>query len=176
MRAPRRRAGQPARPSMHALCSTSISYPYADKGRAPVRRPLSASRERRGHLVRLACCCCCRAPPSLPWGFLRHWGDVVFVTLSHPKQSPTEHCEAEPPGGAGTQYQYFTEPQSVSQLFHGPAPRRSPLHRLAVRLRHSRTLNEVCQFSQVQSSQVKSTSHLLLRRGHVGQHLTTCRL
>ena len=27
--------------------------------------------------------------------------------------------------------------QSVSQLFHGPAPR-SPLHRLAVRLRHSR--------------------------------------
>ena len=28
-------------------------------------------------------------------GFLRHWGDVVFVTLSHPKQSPTEHCEAE---------------------------------------------------------------------------------
>ena len=26
--------------------------------------------------------------------------------------------------------------QSVSQLFHGPAPR-SPLHRLAVRLRHS---------------------------------------
>ena len=28
--------------------------------------------------------------------------------------------------------------QSVSQLFHGPAPR-SPLHRLAVQLRHSRT-------------------------------------
>ena len=28
--------------------------------------------------------------------------------------------------------------QSVSQLFHGPAPR-SPLHRLAVRLRHSRS-------------------------------------
>ena len=27
--------------------------------------------------------------------------------------------------------------QTVSQLFHGPAPR-SPLHRLAVRLRHSR--------------------------------------
>ena len=27
---------------------------------------------------------------------------------------------------------------SVSQLFHGPAPR-SPLHRLAVRLRHSRS-------------------------------------
>ena len=26
--------------------------------------------------------------------------------------------------------------QSVSQLFHGPAPARSPLHRLAVRLRH----------------------------------------
>ena len=28
--------------------------------------------------------------------------------------------------------------QSVSQLFHGPAPR-SPLHRLAVRLRHSQS-------------------------------------
>ena len=28
--------------------------------------------------------------------------------------------------------------RSVSQLFHGPAPR-SPLHRLAVRLRHSRS-------------------------------------
>ena len=28
--------------------------------------------------------------------------------------------------------------QPVSQLFHGPAPR-SPLHRLAVRLRHSRS-------------------------------------
>ena len=25
-----------------------------------------------------SCCCCC-VPPSLPWGFLRHWGDVVFV-------------------------------------------------------------------------------------------------
>ena len=32
----------------------------------------------------------------------------------------------------------FGPGQSVSQLFHGPAPR-SPLHRLAVRLRHSRS-------------------------------------
>ena len=32
----------------------------------------------------------------------------------------------------------FKGSQSVSQLFHGPAPR-SPLHRLAVRLRHSRS-------------------------------------
>ena len=32
---------------------------------------------------------------------------------------------------------YVPPPQSVSQLFHGPAPR-SPLHRLAVRRRHPR--------------------------------------
>ena len=46
--------------------------------------------------------------------------------------------------------------QSVNQLFHGPAPR-SPLHRLAVRLRHSRSntrteysLPGATQLSQVQ--------------------------
>ena len=48
--------------------------------------------------------------------------------------------------------------QSVSQLFHGPAPR-SPLHRLAVRLHHSRSntstkysLPGATQLSQVRSN------------------------
>ena len=157
----------------HTICPSSMPYTYPSPLTALERTPQGHQELDRLHLWPRTGAL---ISGLTAMGFLRHWGDVVFVTLSHPKQSPTEHCEAEPPGGAGTQYQYFTEPQSVSQLFHGPAPRRSPLHRLAVRLRHSRTLNEVCQFSQVQSSQVKSTSHLLLRRGHVGQHLTTCRL
>ena len=38
----------------------------------------------------------------------------------------------------GVQFGLEGRNQSVSQLFHGPAPR-SPLHRLAVRLRHSRS-------------------------------------
>ena len=49
--------------------------------------------------------------------------------------------------------------QSVSQLFHGPAPR-SPLHRLAVRLRHSRsnTSTEYSLPGATQLSQVRSIS------------------
>ena len=49
--------------------------------------------------------------------------------------------------------------QSVSQLFHGPAPR-SPLHRLAVRLRHSRsnTSTENSLPGATQLSQVRSIS------------------
>ena len=49
--------------------------------------------------------------------------------------------------------------QSVSQLFHGPAPR-SPLHRLAVRLRHSRsnTSTEYSLPGATQLSQVRSVS------------------
>ena len=48
---------------------------------------------------------------------------------------------------------------SVSQLFHGPAPR-SPLHRLAVRLRHSRsnTSTEYSLPGATQLSQVRSVS------------------
>jgi hypothetical protein len=34
----------------------------------------------------LSCCSCC-VPPSLPWGFLRHWGDVVFVNTIRPKRA-----------------------------------------------------------------------------------------
>ena len=51
--------------------------------------------------------------------------------------------------------------QSVSQLFHGPAPR-SPLHRLAVRLRHSRsnTSTEYSLPGATQLSQVRSTISL----------------
>ena len=44
--------------------------------------------------------------------------------------------------------------QSVSQLFHGPAPR-SPLHRLAVRLRHSRS-NTSTEYSLPGATQVWS--------------------
>ena len=49
--------------------------------------------------------------------------------------------------------------QSVSQFFHGPAPR-SPLHRLAVRLRHSRsnTSTEYSLLGATQLSQVRSIS------------------
>ena len=49
--------------------------------------------------------------------------------------------------------------QSVSQLFHGPAPR-SPLHRLAVRLRHSRsnTSTEYSLPGATQLSQVNRRS------------------
>ena len=49
--------------------------------------------------------------------------------------------------------------QSVSQLFHGPAPR-SPLHRLAVGLRHSRsnTSTEYSLPGATQLSQVRSIS------------------
>ena len=51
--------------------------------------------------------------------------------------------------------------QPVSQLFHGPAPR-SPLHRLAVRLRHSRsnTIDGVTayRYAAPRSSQRLATS------------------
>ena len=52
--------------------------------------------------------------------------------------------------------------QSVNQLFHGPAPR-SPLHRLAVRLRHSRsnTSTEYSLPGATQLSQVRSISRSL---------------
>ena len=51
--------------------------------------------------------------------------------------------------------------QSVSQLFHGPAPR-SPLYRLAVRLRHSRsnTSTEYSLLGATQLSQVRSITIL----------------
>ena len=44
----------------------------------------------------------------------------------------------QPPRQTGVWTVEDTQTQSVIQLFHGPAPR-SPLHRLAVRLRHSRS-------------------------------------
>ena len=49
--------------------------------------------------------------------------------------------------------------ESVSQLFHGPAPR-SPLYRLAIRLRHSRsnTSTEYSLPGATQLSQVRSIS------------------
>ena len=46
--------------------------------------------------------------------------------------------------------------QSVSQLFHGPAPR-SPLHRLAVRLRHSRS-NTSTEYSLPGATQLSQVS------------------
>ena len=58
--------------------------------------------------------------------------------------------------------------QSVSQLFHGPAPR-SPLYWLAVRLRHSRSntstdymysLPGATQLSQVRSISPSATNHV----------------
>ena len=48
--------------------------------------------------------------------------------------------------------------QSVSQLFHGPAPR-SPLHRLAVRLRHSRS-NTSTEYSDAQTNPKRHTARL----------------
>ena len=53
----------------------------------------------------------------------------------------------------------FWSSQSVSQLFHGPAPR-SPLHRLLVRLRRSRsnTSTEYSLPGATQLSQVRSIS------------------
>ena len=55
--------------------------------------------------------------------------------------------------------------QSVSQLFHGPAPR-SPLHRLSIRLRHSRSntrteysLPGATQLSQEVASEVNLSQH-----------------
>ena len=90
MRAPRRRAGQPARPSLHALRSISL-------GGRRVRNTITSQTEPN------------REPST--------------VKLS----------------------------QSVSQLFHGPAPR-SPLHRLAVRLEAERSVRP--RFKQVKSSQV----------------------
>ena len=61
--------------------------------------------------------------------------------------------------------------QSVSQLFHGPAPR-SPLHRLAVRLRYSRsnTSTEYSLPGVTQLSQVRSVSP---DRGHSSTHSST---
>ena len=64
--------------------------------------------------------------------------------------------------------------QSVSQLFHGPAPR-SPLHRLADRLRHSRSntsteysLPGATQLSQVFLGEPNGNLSIrLLRRLHV---------
>ena len=54
--------------------------------------------------------------------------------------------------------------QSVSQLFHGPAPR-SPLHRLAVRLRHSRS-NTSTEYSLPGATQLRpqTTDELPARR------------
>ena len=67
--------------------------------------------------------------------------------------------------------------RSVSQLFHGPAPR-SPLHRLSIRLRHSRSNTSTeysstvvsdrrsrglpTQLSQVRSISPSDPHHLIL--------------
>ena len=58
---------------------------------------------------------------------------------------------------------FLVNSQSVSQLFHGPTPR-SPLHRLAVRLRHSRS-NTSTEYSLVNSetSFGKPSVHTILR-------------
>ena len=54
---------------------------------------------------------------------------VTFTFICHPGKTHNHRSRGDTPWRAS---------QSVSQLFHGPAPR-SPLHRLAVRLRHSRS-------------------------------------
>jgi hypothetical protein len=52
--------------------------------RPVVRFPTLSDEARLVRQPAIACCCCCRVPPSLPWGFLMNWGDVVFVTLHIP--------------------------------------------------------------------------------------------
>ena len=55
-----------------------------------------------------------------------------------PRASSCGHRARSAAAGVRVSFDIYISLQSVSQLFHGPAPR-SPLHRLAVRLRHSRS-------------------------------------
>ena len=91
------------------------------------------------------------------------------VALSHNLRHSLDHAmpprdgfAASTPGDRPHFFFWKRSPwlgQSVSQLFHGPAPR-SPLHRLAVRLRHSRsnTSTEYSLPGATQLSQVRSIS------------------
>ena len=65
-----------------------------------------------------------------------------------------------------------THSQSVSQLFHGPAPR-SPLHRLAVRLRHSRS-NTSTEYSLPGATQLSQVHTRYRRPGIQPLHTKHC--
>ena len=84
-------------------------------------------------------------PPALRYLMINCGG--VALCLSVWKMAKLEYITSSrysrdtglgPPTGDMHMAARLWRHQSVSQLFHGPAPR-SPLHRLAVRLRHSRS-------------------------------------
>ena len=76
----------------HTICPSSMPYTYPSPLTALERTPQGHQELDRLHLWPRTGAL---ISGLTAMGFLRHWGDVVFVTLSHPKQSPTEHCEAE---------------------------------------------------------------------------------
>ena len=161
---PRRRAAPP-RGSFHRERSLEVR-------RSPVR--VRATRGRRARCLQEACCC--RAQRSTTCARRRDFAGgqakvrqlralLRSTTPNHkrrgrrlprhkgtrPFQLSTENCELVPSRVS----------QSVSQLFHGPAPR-SPLHRLSIRFRRSRsntsTENSLPLPGATQLSQVRSIS------------------
>ena len=92
-----------------------------------------------------------RAQPSAVWSYTMCYrrraniaGNPESVASRGSRETGSSRVRRQCRGGLGIEILEFRNcnpSQSVSQsveLFHGPAPR-SPLHRLAVRLRHSRS-------------------------------------
>ena len=81
------------------------------------------------------------------------------VSKGETHEDPSGHVLVQGTARPRCHTNFIHNSQSVSQLFHGPAPR-SPLHRLAVKLRHSRsnTSTEYSLPGATQLSQVRSVS------------------
>ena len=88
----------------------------------------------------------------------------IYRPCSHDARL-SRHRAQTPPDPIRTYRTYVPVSQSVSQLFHGPAPR-SPLHRLAVRLRHSRSNTTSTEYSLPGATQLRpqTTDELPARR------------
>ena len=103
--------------------------------------------------------------------------DMRFFVATDPYTRERERtqpgCERKEGQRRSSQTFWAFFSQSVSQSFHGPTPR-SPLHRLAVRLRHSRSVNSETNLNHGQDARANRTRHTTSSstQPHAKQQLT----